>query len=101
MLTAEEYKRAEFDLTLADLRRGFKIHALVFAIVMTALITLNSLLWAFTDGDFPWAVFPLVGWGIGLTFHYLDAYRREGRSIRARQGEIEAYAERLKTKEPV
>ncbi|HET9214609.1 MAG TPA: 2TM domain-containing protein [Gaiellaceae bacterium] len=101
MLTAEEYKRAEFDLTLADLRRGFKIHALVFAIVMTGLITLNALLWAFTDGDFPWAVFPLVGWGIGLTFHYLDAYRREGRSIRARQDEVEAYAERLKTKEPV
>ena len=101
MLTAEEYKRAEFDLTLADLRRGFKIHALVFAIVMTGLITLNALLWAFTDGDFPWAVFPLVGWGIGLTFHYLDAYRREGRSNRTRQDEVEAYAERLKTKEPV
>jgi hypothetical protein len=31
-----------------------------------------------------------------LTFHYLDAYRREGRSIRARQDEIEAYAERMK-----
>jgi hypothetical protein len=32
MLTAEEYKRAEFDLTLADSKRGFKIHALVYAL---------------------------------------------------------------------
>jgi 2TM domain-containing protein len=64
--------------------------------VMTGLITLNTLLWVFTAGDFPWAVFPLVGWGVGLTFHYFDAYRREGRSIRARQGKVEAYAERMK-----
>lgn len=96
MLTAEEYKRAEFDLALDDSRRGFKIHALVYAIVMTGLVTLNAVLIAFTDANFPWAIFPLVCWGIGLTFHYLDVFRREGRSIRARQHEIEEYAERLK-----
>jgi hypothetical protein len=96
MLTAEEYMHAEFDYSLAEARRGFKIHAAVYAIVMTGLITLNALLWVFVGDDFPWAVFPLVGWGIGLTFHYLDAYRRGGRSIRARQHEIEAYAERTK-----
>ena len=96
MLTVEEYKRAEFDLTVADSKRGFKIHARVYAVVMTGLITLNALLIAFTDANFPWAVFPLVCWGIGLTFHYFDAFRREGRSIHARQHEIEEYAERLK-----
>src|SRR3954468_8267122 len=32
-------------------------------IVMTGLIILNTLLIAFTDANFPWAVFPLVGWG--------------------------------------
>jgi hypothetical protein len=53
MLTAEEYKRAEFDLTLADSKRGFKIHALVYAVVMAGLITLNVLLMAFTDANFP------------------------------------------------
>jgi hypothetical protein len=96
MLTAEEYKRAEFDLTLADSKRGFKIHALVYAVVMAGLITLNVLLMAFTDANFPWAIFPLVFWGIGLAFHYLDAFHRHGRSIHARQHEIEEYAERLK-----
>lgn len=94
MLTAEQYKRAEFDLTLAETKRGFKIHALVYGVVMTGLIVLNVLLIAFTESNFPWVLFPLVGWGIGLTFHYVDAFRREGRGIRARQHEIERYAKR-------
>ena len=87
MLTAEEYKRAEFDLTVADSKRGFKIHARVYAVVMTGLITVNALLIAFTDANFPWAVFPLVCWGIGLTFHEFG--------LPAHWDENE-YAERLK-----
>jgi len=96
MLTAEEYKRAEFDVTLAESKRGFKVHALVYAIVMTGLVALNALLIAFTGADFPWSVFPLVFWGIGLTFHYFDVFRREGHSIEERQREIEDYAQRRK-----
>jgi hypothetical protein len=94
MLTADQYKQAEFELTLDEAKRGFRIHATVYAIVMTGLIVLNVLLIMFTDGDFPWAVFPLVGWGVGLTFHYVDAFRREGKGIRARQETIEQYATR-------
>jgi 2TM domain-containing protein len=96
MLTAKEYKKAEFDLAVADERRGFTVHACVYAVVNAGLIALNALLWVFTDADFPWAIFPLACWGIGLTFHYFDAIRHEGRSIRARQHEVEAYAERTK-----
>jgi hypothetical protein len=75
MLTAEQYRQAEFGYTLAESRRGFKIHAAVYAIVMTGLIVLNALLWTYRDGDFPWAVFPLVGWGIGPAFHYVYGFR--------------------------
>jgi hypothetical protein len=94
MLTTEEYKEAELELTLAEARRGFKFHASVYAVVMTGLIVLNALLMVFTDADFPWAVFPLVGWGVGLGFHYLDAYRGEGAGIRSRQERIERFAKR-------
>lgn len=96
MLTADEYRQAEFGYTLAESRRGFRIHAAVYAVVITGLIVLNALLIALTDADFPWVVFPLVGWGIGLTFHYLYGYRRAGSEIRARQGAVEKYAERTK-----
>ena len=96
MLTADEYRKAEFGYTLAESRRGFKIHAVVYALVMTGLIVLNSLLWVYTDSDFPWAVFPLVGWGIGLTFHYVYGFRRAAAEARARQLRVETYAERTK-----
>ena len=94
MLTTDQYKKAEFEYALAEAQRGFKIHAAVYGLVMTGLIVLNVLLIAFTDADFPWVVFPFVGWGIGLTFHYVDAFRRRGASIRARQESIERYASR-------
>jgi hypothetical protein len=96
MLTADQYRQAEFGYTLAAARRGFKTHAAVYAVVMTGLIVLNTLLIAFTDADFPWVVFPLVCWGIGLTFHYIYGFRRAGTEIRARQQKVEAYAERTK-----
>jgi 2TM domain len=91
-MTLDEYKKAEFEVTLAEARRGFKIHALVYALVMTGLVVLNVLLIANTENNFPWVIFPFIGWGIGLTFHYLDAYRWEGKGIRAQQEKIERYA---------
>jgi hypothetical protein len=94
MLTAEQYKEAEFGYSLAEARRGFKIHATVYALVMSALVVLNALLIAFTDANFPWAVFPLVGWGIGLTFHYIYGFRRAGASIHRRQETIDEVADR-------
>ena len=96
MLTADEYRQAEFGYTLTESRRGFKIHAAVYAIVTTGLIVLNSLLWVYSDVDFPWALFPLIGWGIGLTFHYIYGYRRAPEEARMRQQKVEKYAERTK-----
>jgi 2TM domain len=86
MLSAEQYRQAEFGYTLAEVRRGFKIHAAVYAIVMTGLIVLNALL-----TDFPWVVFPFVGWGIGVTMHYFFGFRRAGEEARARQLKVEQY----------
>jgi hypothetical protein len=96
MLTPEEYRRAEFGYTLAESRRGFKIHALVYVLVMAGLIALNAVLIATTDANFPWVVFPLIGWGIGLTFHYIYGYRKASDEAHARQLRVEEYAERTK-----
>jgi hypothetical protein len=91
MLSAEQYRQAEFGYTLAEVRRGFKIHAAVYAIVMTGLIVLNALLIAYTETDFPWVVFPFVGWGIGVTMHYFFGFRRAGEEARSRQLKVEQY----------
>jgi hypothetical protein len=93
-MTTEEYLQAEFDYSLEEARRGFRIHAVVYALVNTGLITLNALLWAFADLNFPWAIFPLVGWGIGLAFHYYYGFRHADLPIRARQERIEELGRR-------
>jgi 2TM domain len=96
MLTAEEYRQAEFGYTLAESKRGFKIHALVYALVMSGLSILNALLWVYADATFPWAAFPLVGWGIGLAFHYVYGYRKASEEAHARRLRVERFAERTR-----
>jgi fatty acid desaturase len=52
-------------------RAGFRVHLAVFAAVQ-ALIFVT---WLVTSGgDFPWFVFPLLGWGIGLAAHAAAVY---------------------------
>ncbi len=51
-------------------RRAFMVHAAVFAAVNAMLIGI----WALAGGGFPWFLFPLMGWGIGLVAHGATAY---------------------------
>ncbi len=50
---------------LAANRTGFVIHATVYVAVNILLVVI----WALTWTGFPWFVFPLLGWGIGLAAH--------------------------------
>jgi hypothetical protein len=61
---------------LARRRASFKSHLLTYIII-------NAFLWAlwffsdYNDNDgsrFPWALWPTLGWGVGLAFHYIGAY---------------------------
>jgi hypothetical protein len=87
-ITLEDYKRADRQLEREEARRGFTIHAIVYALVMTGLIILNLTV----ATEFPWVVFPLVGWGIGLTLHYLFGLRWVNQAITDRQTRIEQRA---------
>ena len=94
MITLADYQRAERDMALREGKRGFAIHAVVYAVVMAGLTVLNILLITQTDEDFAWFVFPLIGWGIGLSMHYLHGVRWVDRETHERQTKIEAYCER-------
>ena len=87
-ITLEDYKRADRDLEREQARRGFTIHAIVYGLVMTGLLILNLTV----ATEFPWAVFPLIGWGIGLTMHYLFGLRWADKAITDRQARIEQRA---------
>ena len=63
-------------------RKAFRIHAIVFVSVQLLIIPIWALVWATTGRHYPWFVFPLPGWGVGLAAHYAvvrDHLRRKPR----------------------
>jgi hypothetical protein len=54
-----------------EARRGFFFHLIAYIVVNIMLV----LIWAFAaGGGYPWFIFPLGGWGIGLLFHGLGVF---------------------------
>lgn len=51
-------------------RRAWYVHATVYALTNALLVVT----WALTGGGYPWFVFPLLGWGIGLAAHGTSAF---------------------------
>ncbi|WP_420146716.1 2TM domain-containing protein [Spirosoma sp.] len=61
----------------AKARVDFRMHLRTYLIVNTGL----WFIWAFTNyvvsdshSVFPWPIFALLGWGIGLASHYFQVY---------------------------
>lgn len=57
---------------LAKRRAGFKKSAISYIVVNLFLIAV----WYFTSRGhvYFWPIWPILGWGIGLVFQYLNAY---------------------------
>ena len=76
---------------IAQRRASFKYH-------LSTYIVINAffwILWYFTDESrthrgWPWPVWPMLGWGIGLLFHYMGAY------VYAKSNAVEREYEKLK-----
>jgi 2TM domain-containing protein len=47
-------------------RQAFRIHATVFVAVQVLLVVV----WALVGAGYPWFLYALVGWGVGLAAHY-------------------------------
>ncbi|RLI81333.1 MAG: hypothetical protein DRP01_11015 [Archaeoglobales archaeon] len=78
MISLEEYKRAYREIRKEEERRGFLIHLTVYLFVNAMLIAINL---TYTPKKI-WFFYPLFGWGIGVTMHYLFGwirYLRKGR----------------------
>ena len=72
-------------------KKGFRTHAIVYAVINAFL----ALIWWLTGAGFPWFVFALGGWGIGLLFHGLGVYVLSGRQEDRRA--IEREAEKIRS----
>ena len=63
-----------------EAKQAFRTHVTVYICVNIFLI----LIWAFASGGgYPWFLFPLGGWGIGLFFHYREAFGSVGKTGKA------------------
>jgi len=52
--------------TQAQVRQSFRVHAMFYLLVITALV----IIWLLTSpGGYFWPVWPAFGWGIGLASH--------------------------------
>jgi len=76
---------------IARRRASFKYHLGVYIVVNIFF----WVLWYFagehtTDNGSPWPVWPMIGWGIGLLFHFLSAY------VSPKADQVEREYEKLK-----
>lgn len=87
-------KRAE---KIAREKVGFQIH---FGIYIAVNLFLAAI-WFFTTSPwgsvFPWFIFPLAGWGIGIVGHFLGAYRGEGYVISLEEREYRKLKQKQKS----
>ena len=73
-------------------KKGFYIHLVAYIFVNILLI----LIWFFTGAGFPWFIFPLGGWGIGILFHFLGVFVFSRSGGTWEKKEIEKEAERIR-----
>lgn len=69
----DEFARAAFrerEARQIIKRRHFYVHLSVYVAVNLMLIAI----WALVGGGFPWFLFPLMGWGIGIVAHAATAF---------------------------
>ena len=71
-----ETPRNEFLWKKAKNRAGFKVHLRAYFIVNGGLWILYLIMASQSWGRniFPWPIWPMLGWGIGLASHYFSAY---------------------------
>jgi hypothetical protein len=91
-ISLPEFKRAEVTVAAEEARTGFEIHLVVYGLVNLMLLIINLLN---RDGGL-WFFYPLIGWGIGLTIHYIAGVRGVKSNVAGHQAKVEQLAVRLR-----
>jgi fatty acid desaturase len=88
MSEEEIYRQA---MKRVEEKKGFYVHFAVYIIVNIILV----IIWAATGAGYPWFLFPLGGWGIGILFHFLGVFVFSRQTDWERRA-VEKEAERLR-----
>ena len=73
-------------------KKGFYQHLMAYAIINSFLFVLNII----TSASYLWCVFPLLGWGVGLAFHYVEVFGIPGFDILSKEWEDREMERELK-----
>jgi sensor histidine kinase YesM len=65
-ISGKKYERAKKHV---EELKGFYIHLTIYSLMIPVFIYLN-----FQSGGFPWAIFPIVGWGAGISCHAMEVF---------------------------
>ena len=90
----EEYKKAYREIVSGEEKRDFLVHLVVYVLVNAMLIAINFL---YSPGDI-WFFYPLIGWGIGISMHYLFGVRWIQKGLEEREAKAEYKAREAKRK---
>ncbi len=66
-ISEKKYKLAQ---KRVEKLKGFYIHLAIYIMMVPVFIYLNFI----SKAGFPWALFPIVGWGIGVTSHASETF---------------------------
>ena len=55
-------------------KRGFFIHLTVYIVINIFLVIIWAVTGSISGFWFPWFIFPLAGWGVGLLFHCMSVF---------------------------
>lgn len=69
----EAQRKQELNVYRNEMRKGFRGHLVSYISVNVFLMALN--VGTFFDDHQVWAFYPLLGWGIGLSIHWMSTRR--------------------------
>ena len=91
-ISLEEYKKAYREIVSEDEKIGFSVHLVVYVLVNAMLIAINFI---YSPEDI-WFFYPLLGWGIGISMHYLFGVHWIQKELKEREAKAEYKAREAK-----
>jgi hypothetical protein len=68
----EKHRRAELEHFAKEQRKSFFTHLGTYLMVNAFLVGIDLI----SDGRLEWALYPLMGWGIGIVMHAIGVFNR-------------------------
>ena len=93
-VSLEEYKKAYREVVSEEEKRDFLVHLVVYVLVNAMLIAINFIY----SPEAIWFFYPLIGWGIGISIHYLSGVRWIQKELEEKEAKAEYKAREAKRK---